>query len=515
MRNLRGPHNDEGPHFDVCDFFEYWKAYYDWPYSGSLWSRIGDKAMILRHIHRPSQITASDLDGDRYDFQGLNWWELGTMRTKARGIRNHLYTNPLASVLQTRRVPHALVSTETGKTISWAQTPMRLPSSDSHFRFRRLTTAHSIHISHFELRNSSLAASSRNSVFYTGESKIMCFDPTFNTTKCVMDFTQKSRGQEGLLPMTITALFAGDGVLLAGGFEGDYAMKSLDGDDAEAFTSGLVTRCENGITNHIHTFLDRRSGLAQAVFSSNDKVRVLDCHSNTFVHEHKFSSSVNCSATSPDSRLRLHVGDYNHPWISDAESGKRVAQLQSYQGYRFACDWADNGIHMATSSESGPVQIWDARNWVYPLQAMDTEIGSVRSMHFSPVGGGRPVLLLAELADIVSVVDAATFETRQRFDFFGRIAGVSFVPDGRTFYVANEDGVFGGLMEFERVSCEDGFRVNSSRRKWIRAAVDFRRRGDRVAHDWVDDDELDDDARVVHVGSGNRRNGMDYEDVNF
>ena len=515
IRSLHGPYNDEGPHFDICDFFEYWKAYHDWSDSGGLWSPIGDQAMILSDVQRPSQITANDLDGDRFDLQGLNWWELGTMRTKARGIRSHLYTNPLASKLRTQRAPHALVLAGTDTTIPWTQTPISLPSSDSHFRFRRLNTAHIVHLAHFELRNSSLAASSRNSIFYAGESKIICFDPTLNTKKCVLDFTQRCPGQEGSLAMTITALFAGNGVLLAGGFEGDYVMRSLFSEDDEAITSGLVTKCENGITNHIHTFLDRRSGLPQAVFSSNDKVRVLDCHTNTFVNEHSFPSSVNCSATSPDTRLRLHVGDFDHPWISDADTGNRIVQLQSHQGFGFACDWADDSIHMATSSESGVVQIWDARNWTYPLQTMNTEIGSVRSMHFSPVGGGRPVLLLAELADIVSVVDAATFETRQRFDFFGRIAGVSFVPDGRTFYVANEDKNFGGLMEFERVSCGDGFGVVSSRRKSIRLDTEVRRRADRIAHDWVDDDELDNDPRVVHMGSGHRRNGMEYEDVIF
>ena len=515
IRSLHGPYNDEGPNFDVCDFFEYWKAYHDWSDSSGLWSRIGEQAMILRDIQRPSQITANDLDGDRCDLQGLNWWELGTMRTKAQAIRSHLYTNPSASKSRTQGVPHALVMTGADATIPWTQTPMSLPSTDSYFRFRRLNTAHDVHLAHFELRNSSLAACSRNSIFYTGESKIMCFDSTLNTKKCVLDFTQKSPGQEGSLAMTITALYAGNGILLAGGFEGDYAMKSLFSDENEAFTSGLVTKCENGITNHIHTFLDRRNGLPQAVFSSNDKVRVLDCHTNTFVYEHSFPSSVNCSATSPDTRLRLHVGDHNHPWISDAEGGKCIAQLQSYQGYGFACDWADDGIHMATSSESGIVQIWDARNWAYPLQTMDTEIGSVRTMHFSPVGGGRPVLLLAELADIVSVVDAATFETRQRFDFFGRIAGVSFVPDGRTFFVANEDQKFGGLMEFERISCGDGFGVVSSRRRSIQVEREIRVHGDRIAHDWIDDDDLDDDPRVVHMGSGYRRNGMDYEDVIF
>ena len=59
-----------------------------------------------------------------------------------------------------------------------------------------------------------------------------------------------------------------------------------------------------------------------AVFSSNDKkVRLLDCYTNTMKMEHGFDWSVNCSATSPDGRMRVIVGDTTRVAIVNAETG--------------------------------------------------------------------------------------------------------------------------------------------------------------------------------------------------
>ena len=107
--------------------------------------------------------------------------------------------------------------------------------------------------------------------------------------------------------------------------------------------------------------------------------------------------------------------------------------------------------NVAPGNQDGIVPIWDSRAWKQPVEVLPTELAGVRSMQFSPLGGGRPVLLMAEPADFVSVVDAQTFRSRQRFDFFGEIAGVSFTPDGSKFFVANTDEHFGGILEFDQV----------------------------------------------------------------
>lgn len=118
---------------------------------------------------------------------------------------------------------------------------------------------------------------------------------------------------------------------------------------------------------------------------------------------------------------------------------------------------------MATGAQDGIVQIYDMRQWREPLQTLAAELGGVRALAFSPLGSGPPVLLLAESADFVHVVDAVGFGREQTIDFFGEVAGVSFEPEGRRFWVGVADPDVGGLMEFER---EDGgarFGVRGSR----------------------------------------------------
>ena len=420
--------------YDVCDFFSRWAFQSKW---GSRNHRpaISDHALHLRDVRRPDRVTVLDLNGDRCDIQGIDWRELKASRTEARSIRNR--TCPSKHFQTISALRH-------GK--------LELPCGDTNYRFRHLKTRCQPRYWNRELRNL-LAAPTRNSVFYVNASKIDCFDPSFDRIGCVADFSKVT--EDGSSSLRISVLDAGNGVLLAGAVDGEYALKPLSSENDGMFTIGTTGRdvsiSGKCMVNHIHTFSNRLSGLPQAVFSSNDSnVRVLDCHTNRFVQIQRTEQVVNCSATSPDGRLRLYVGDESHPTVVEAESGREVAQLHAHQDHGFACDWAPDGIHMATGHEDGTVAIWDARFWSRPYKFFETEIGGARSLRFSPLGGGRPALLVAEPADIVSIVDAVTYESRQRLDFFGEIGGVAFSPEGRSFFVANTDDVFGGVMEFER-----------------------------------------------------------------
>ncbi|KAK3081105.1 hypothetical protein LTS18_010169, partial [Coniosporium uncinatum] len=123
----------------------------------------------------------------------------------------------------------------------------------------------------------------------------------------------------------------------------------------------------------------------------------------------------------------------------------------------FACAWADDGVHLATGAQDKKVLVWDARNWSTPVAVMESVVGHPRSLKFSPQGGGKRVLLVAEAADFVSVVDARDYEKRQVLDFFGAVAGVDWVGEGvgGEFVVGNADEKFGGLMHFERAGVDD------------------------------------------------------------
>ncbi len=357
-----------------------------------------------------------------------------------------------------------------------------------------------------------MSATSKNDVYYAGRSKVMCANRSLGTEQCIMDFTVSDYHSNYSGRMKVSTLAAGHGVLIAGGFGGEYAMKSLSADFDSKHTEGVVTEHDNGITNHVQTVSNRRSGLPQAIFASNDRyIRTLDCNTNTFVDEHKYRWAVNCTATSPDGRLRVVVGDHKHGFICNADTGHPILRLRNHQDYGFACAWADDGIHVATGNQDATVQIWDARMWGRPLQIIASEIAGVRSLRFSPVGGGRRVLLMAEPADIISVVDAESFQSKQRFDVFGEIAGVSFTPDGSEFFVANTDKMFGGLMAYERIGHGEKYGMRYLRQREIEDAGD--EYYDEKAFEWVADRDLDDDDRVETTSAQRGRRGLGLDSL--
>lgn len=431
----------------VIEFLENWRVHFA---RGERLPPIGEEALLLdlTHTKTKSHIDIEDLDGERCDIQGIDWTKLGASRKDARAVRNqsyHAYRN-LSPDGENYGATHNSILRRSN---SHART---LPSCDNHFRFSRYMTRYKARLGQFQLRHL-MAAPSRNSIFYATAHGVVCVNATLSTEEYVMNLTRKSPGCSEDHPQRISTLAASDGVLAVGGYNGEYAIKSLYSANDGSHACGALTRAINSITNHAHTFPDRRSGNPQAVFCSNDeKIRVLDCNTNTFVREHKIDWPVNCSATSPDGRLRLVVGDDTKPWVVDAETGRQIIVLHPHDDFGFACDWSPDGRHMVTGNQDGQVMLWDARRWDTPLfeKTVGTEIGGIRSLHFLPLGEGRPVLLMAEPADIISVVDAVTFDTRQRFEFFGEIGGTGFVPDGSAFYVANMDRTFGGIFEFER-----------------------------------------------------------------
>ncbi|MCJ1380853.1 hypothetical protein MMC17_003962 [Xylographa soralifera] len=514
------PDSDFESNLTATEFFEYWKerlAFEDVrfpPITGLL--------PILDPNFEGSveEILVEDLDYEQCDYQGLDWSKIGAKREDARAIRNMLYCNY-------RNYPDM----EDRLFEDHRDRVSTLPTSDNSFRFRRFMPRHKAKLAHFQLRHL-LAAPTKNAVFFPTAHGVSCADTTFNTQQCVMDFA-KCRGDGPTVVTRVSTLAASDGVVVIGGYEGEYAVKSLFSADDGCFAAGLLTRWNNNITNHVHTFLGRRSGLPQVVFCSNDsKVRVLDCYTDTVIQTRDFGWIVNCSVTSPDGRLRLIVGDDTQPVVVDAESGRKIVGLERHHDYGFACDWSPNGVYMATGNQDGSVQIWDARNWNRPLlkEPIGTEVGGARSLHFSPVGGGRPVLLMAEPADIVSVVDAVTFETSQRFDFFGEIGGTAFVPGGSSFFVANTDQALGGLFEFERVQWDDFGKddISTARRLQPLEDLDMSLYRDEEymsdddeslpeadRNDWIPDEELDTDPRVLHTRTRQRYRGMGLEQLVF
>lgn len=441
-------------------------------------------------------LSAHDLEAENCNFQGLSWKNLGTTGASIREARrktyvhktnkmDHIYGSPPISNVEGRFKVRQYMDS---MGMDWAKD---ISGYDNHFKFRRMFLEHRPHLAHFQLRNM-VCAISRDSVFYADERSIYRLSTRSGESHNIMHLNCWPR--PSVFRGTITTLIASNDVLIAGGWEGQYAMKSLLSENDGTYTEGSLSHAHDASINHISVFPDRRSGIAQAAISSNDcHIRIVDCCSNTLVQAHKLPSAVNCSVTSPDGRLRLLVGDQTEPWILNADSGEVLVRLPNHRDFGFACDWAPDGIHAATGNQDGIVQIWDSRKWSRPLQILSTELSGVRAMQFSPLGSGKRVLAMAEPADFVSIVDAETFKSKQRFEFLGEIGGLSFTPDGQRLYVGNTDRLHGGILEFERAG--DGEKYGMARPST----------GNKDA--WsVDADMLDDDLLIQSSRCRQRRN---------
>lgn len=255
----------------------------------------------------------------------------------------------------------------------------------------------------------------------------------------------------------ITTLDANHGVLLAGTFIGEYYLKNIDSDQKRTFSYGNITPNYSGITNHIQIHLPRRSGGPVAAISSNDEgFRVMDLTTEKFIMEAKYRFSLNCSRVSPDGRLRVMVGDDFRAMVTDVETGQIQQELAGHRDFGFACDWSDDGWTIATGFQDKGVKIWDARRWCNangigtPLCTIRSEMSGVRNLRFSPVGSGPRVLVAAEEADYVNMIDAQTFRTKQTVDIFGETGGVAFTNDDQNLNVLVSDQHRGGLLQLER-----------------------------------------------------------------
>ncbi|EON96940.1 putative wd repeat-containing protein [Phaeoacremonium minimum UCRPA7] len=393
----------------------------------------------LQASERVPFIGVNHLEGDRFDFQGIDWMKLGVTRREARERRLLTYKNYVNKPGSDR----------------WQHMDVVIPRSESFFRFRRMDVRRNVHLSHFQLRNV-LASTSRSQVFYTGNSTVHQFNPISGESRVAMTMLDTSGTH-------ISTLAADHGILIAGGFNGEYCLRRLDSDlegESEQCYEGTITNAASNITNHVQLHLSRSSSSPRAAFASNDTgFRILDIESETFLSESIFPYPLNCSAMSPDRRLRVMVGDHYNAIITTTDGDGRCEILQELTGHRdfgFACDWADDGWTVATGFQDKAVKIWDARRWTNsqgvstPVCTIRAEMAGVRSLRFSPLGSGKRVLVAAEEADYVDIIDAQTFRRKQTIDLFGEIGGASFANDGQDLYVLCCDRVRGGVLQLER-----------------------------------------------------------------
>ncbi|KAI1082777.1 WD40-repeat-containing domain protein [Whalleya microplaca] len=392
----------------------------------------------------PRRVEYNQLNGNDYDFQGINWTALGITRSAARDRRMATFVN--------------YVNKPNSDTWNESQPDRLLRPVENFFRYQSMDIRRDVRLLHFQLRNI-LGCTSRSRAFYPSENAIKEHDPTTGRTKTAMHFDNPSDAH-------VSTMTAGEDVVIAGGFYGGYRYRSLDSEDIEC-ADGRLTENISGITNHVQIHSSRLSSVPVAAFCSNDYgFRVVDLATNRLISETMYDFALNCSALSPDKRLRVVVGDNQNILITDAEKGDILQSLEGHRDYGFSCDWAPDGWTVATGNQDKSIRIWDARKWknsngqAISIAVIRNEIAGARSLRFSPLGSGKRVLVAAEEADYINVIDAQTFNTRQTIDIFGELGGISFANGGHELIALSCDAFRGGILRLER--CDAGMEDNFS-----------------------------------------------------
>ncbi|OWP06943.1 hypothetical protein B2J93_7677 [Marssonina coronariae] len=474
----------------LAEFLEAWGRSASRPGLEDTRRRSRGPSLASLSVHREQMlrpIERDDLQGDKCDIQRINWVDLGVTRVEARQQRRAMYNN--YTNLRVERQLHPRLNGS------------ELDDDQNFFRFRRMDFNHYINLAHFQLRNL-IACASRDHVFYAGRAQVLHWNPSGGRTEpdVALDLTDPTVQpahffQGGQTGIQVSSLAVGHNILVAGGFAGEYALVNLKAQKDSRHTEGIVTQNLNSITNHVEVHSARRSHLPLATFASNDNfLRILDISTNAFIAEHQYEHAINCTAVSPDQRLRVLVGDTRQVMICNAETGETLQSLDGHRDFGFSCDWADDGWTVATGNQDMQVKIWDARRWTnsqgtgLPLATIAADMAGVRKLKFSPLGSGKRLLVAAEPADIISVIDGESFSSKQTLSFFGEIGGVDFTNDGQDLLVANCDATRGGLIQYERCGLashglyeleeHDPKRKNRQRRRG--EGLDWKRSDDEV-----------------------------------
>ncbi|OLL23760.1 putative WD repeat-containing protein [Neolecta irregularis DAH-3] len=314
------------------------------------------------------------------------------------------------------------------------------------YKFQQTSNKVRTSIPHFQLRNL-IHPISLSEVYYACSKHVGQWNAVAQTTQEFMKFPTSMASF--LRAVEATSLAAHKEVVVLGGFLGEYGLRKIGSDDLPI--QGLITdNATSGITNHINIW-ETRSGILEAVFANNDNyVRTMDLRSLQFLKTFpKFEFPVNCTAMSPDRRLRAIVGDNMNTFITDASNSQLLTCLEGHKDFSFACEWSEDWL-FATGNQDCTARIYDARNWSSPLLVFPTRYGAVRSLRFH---GSE--LAISEPADLVHVLDTRDLSQCQTLEFFGEISGIGFVED--SLFIANAEPRISGLLEWRRTnSSEEG-----------------------------------------------------------
>mmetsp|Transcript_2996 Transcript_2996/g.7399 ORF Transcript_2996/g.7399 Transcript_2996/m.7399 type:complete len:489 (-) Transcript_2996:1285-2751(-) len=381
--------------------------------------------------------TAEQVVREGRDVQGIPWDRLQFTRDHYRETRLRQYRN-YVNVLPEDPAEYRPEVLKGCKPVS---------RHGHFFDFVRNNRAVHSNIVHFQLRNL-VWATSRNDVFLVHDNAVNHWSPATRKTTEVLNL--RGRGP-GLGRVQISTLCVREGLLAAGGFQGELVVTKL-GDTsggANAVFSGRVTASENGITNGIEVYASPSAGPCVMTSNNDAVVRVFAAQPGfKRIAQFSYPWAVNYATVRPEGHVVAVVGDDPETVVTDLRSGATVHTLRAQADFSFAAAWHPHGNLLATGNQDTTTAVWDIRAPAAPLVKLAGRMGAIRSLRFSPCGR---FLAAAEPADFVHVYDvAAGFATSQEADLFGEIAGISFTPRADALFVGVADITYASLLQLDR-----------------------------------------------------------------
>ncbi|CAN4122225.1 unnamed protein product [Withania somnifera] len=234
----------------------------------------------------------------------------------------------------------------------------------------------------------------------------------------------------------ISAMAVRDGLVAAGGFQGELICKYLNQPGVAFCTK--ISKEENAITNGVDICYSPTGSMRVITANNDQQVRVFDEKSFTCINRYTFPWSVNNASVSPDSKLLAALVIVQNVLI--------VSNLKGHLDYSFASAWHPDGRVLATGNQDTTCRLWDIRNTSQSIAVLKGRMGAIRAIKFTSDGC---FMAMAEPADFVHIFDTQSdYGACQEIDLFGEIAGISFSPDTEALFVGVADRTYGSLLEF-------------------------------------------------------------------
>ncbi|XP_010929847.1 uncharacterized WD repeat-containing protein C2A9.03 isoform X2 [Elaeis guineensis] len=372
------------------------------------------------------------------DIQGIPWDRLQITRQNYRQTRIQQYKNYENIPSSGDRMNKKCKQVEKG---------------GNYYEFQYNTRLVKPTILHFQLRNL-VWATSKHDVYFMSNSSVMHWSSICSSLSEVLDFSghvapgEKYPGSllDGFTRTQISTLAVKDGLMVAGGFQGELTCKLLERQGVSFCTR--TTFDDNAITNAIDIYKDSSGGIRFMASNNDCGVRDYDVETFQLLNHFQFPWSVNHTSISPDGKLVVVVGDDRDGSLVDSRNGKVLFSLVGHLDYSFASAWHPDGQTFATGNQDKTCRVWDIRNLSSSVTVLKGNLGAVRSIRYSSDG---QFLLFAEPADFVHIYSTrAHYKKRQELDFFGEISGVSLSPDDESLYIGVWDRVYASLLHYSK-----------------------------------------------------------------